>query len=238
MWGKVFWLSQGRILAFAKYPAMFKTTQWKQIFTSHFPKYNFTTSLISSHLYLLPISSHSFCFLYCCSSVTKSCPTLCDPMDCSMPGFPILHHLLEFAQTQVHWDSDAIQTSHPLSPPSPLAFNLSQHQGLYIRQPKVLELQHQSFQLNIWGWFPFRLTGLTASYFKQNINHGKETSFPIYYSFLPVITNELSLFLSSGNLSTQILYIPPPQEYHSRISPVVQWPRLHASSERDTGWIP
>ena len=52
---------------------------------------------------------------YC--SVTKSCPTLCDPMDCSTPGFPALHHLPEFAQPDVHWVSDAIQSSHPLSPP-------------------------------------------------------------------------------------------------------------------------
>ena len=52
--------------------------------------------------------------LYCCL-VAKSCPPLCDPMDCSMPGFPDLHHLLDFAQTHVHWVSDAIQTSHSVS---------------------------------------------------------------------------------------------------------------------------
>ena len=53
------------------------------------------------------------------------------PHDCSTPGFPVLHHLLEFAQTHVCWVSDAIQPSHPLSSPSPPAFNLSQHQGLF-----------------------------------------------------------------------------------------------------------
>ena len=52
----------------------------------------------------------------CHCSVTKSCLTLCDPIDCSMPGFPVLHYLPEFAQTHVHWGSDAIQPSHPLSP--------------------------------------------------------------------------------------------------------------------------
>ena len=57
--------------------------------------------------------------------------TLCDPMDCSMPGFPVHHQLLELAQTHVHQVGDAIQTSHPLSSPSPPAFNLSQHQGLF-----------------------------------------------------------------------------------------------------------
>ena len=64
-------------------------------------------------------------------SVTKPCTTLCDPMDCSTPGLPVRHQLLEFTQTHVHWVSDAIQPSHPLSSPSPPAFNLSQHQGLF-----------------------------------------------------------------------------------------------------------
>ena len=81
------------------------------------------------------------------SSVTLSCPTLCDPIDCSMPGLPVHHQLLEFTQTHVHWVSDAIQPSHPI-------LNFSQHQGLFKRVSsshqvaKVLEfqLQHQSFQ--------------------------------------------------------------------------------------------
>ena len=57
--------------------------------------------------------------------------TLCDPMDCSTPGLPVHHQLLEFTQTHVRWVGDAIQPSHPLSSPSPPAFNLSQHQGLF-----------------------------------------------------------------------------------------------------------
>ena len=65
------------------------------------------------------------CKIGCCL-VTQSCLTLCDPMDWSTPGFPIFHHLLELAQTHVHWVGDAIQPSHPQSSPSP-AFNLSQH---------------------------------------------------------------------------------------------------------------
>ena len=68
--------------------------------------------------------------LICCS-VTQSCLTLCDPMDCSTPGFPVLHHLLDIAETHVHRVSDAIQPCHPLSSPSPLAFNISRHQGLF-----------------------------------------------------------------------------------------------------------
>ena len=66
---------------------------------------------------------------YCCGSVTKLCLTLRDPMNCSSPDFPVPHHLMEFAQVPVHWISDAIQTSHPLSPSSS-AFTLSPQQGL------------------------------------------------------------------------------------------------------------
>ena len=82
---------------------------------------------------------HPSCDFCCYCPVTKSCPTLCDPMDCSMPGVPVLHHLPEFAQAHVHQVGGAIQPSHPLSPHSPPAFNLSQHQSLFqlsLRWPK------------------------------------------------------------------------------------------------------
>ena len=65
------------------------------------------------------------------SSVAQSCPTLCDPMNCSTPGLPVHHQLPEFTQTHVHQVGDAIQPSHPLSSPSPPAPNPSQHQGLF-----------------------------------------------------------------------------------------------------------
>ena len=65
------------------------------------------------------------------SSVAQSCPTLCNPMNCSTPGLPFHCQLPEFTQTHVHWVGDAMQPSHPLSSPSPPAFNLSQHQGLF-----------------------------------------------------------------------------------------------------------
>ena len=84
------------------------------------------------------------------SSVTQSCPTLCDPMNRSTPGLPVYHQLPEFTQTHVHLVGDAIQPSHPLSSPSPPALNLSQHQGLAnesalrIRWPK-----YWSFSFNI-----------------------------------------------------------------------------------------
>ena len=88
------------------------------------------------------------------SSVTQPHPTLCNPMDYSTPGFPVHHQLPELTQTHVHRVGDAIQPSHPLSSPSPPAFDLSQYQGLFqwvssLHQvAKVLEfqLQHQSFQ--------------------------------------------------------------------------------------------
>ena len=88
------------------------------------------------------------------SSVTQLCPTLCDPMNHSTPGIPVYHQIPEFTQTHGHWVGDAIQPAHPLASPSPPAFNLSQHQGLFrwvisLHQvAKVLEfqLQHQSFQ--------------------------------------------------------------------------------------------
>ena len=68
------------------------------------------------------------------SLVAQSCPTLCNPMNHSMPGLPVHHQLLESTQTHVHWVGDAIQPSHPLSSPSPPALNLSQHQSLFQSQ--------------------------------------------------------------------------------------------------------
>ena len=100
------------------------------------------------------------------SSVTHSCRTLCNPMNCSTPGLPVHHQLPEFTQTHVHRVSDAIQPSHPLSSPSPPAPNPSQNQGLFQwvnsshEVAKVLEfqLQHQSFQTNIQDWSPLEWT--------------------------------------------------------------------------------
>ena len=110
---------------------------------------------------------------YCCCSVAMSCPTLCNPMDCSMPGFPVLYYLPESAEIHVHWFGDAIQPSHPLSLPSPPALNLSQHQNLFQwvisshQMAKVLELQlqHHSFQ---WTFSTnFGLTGLISLQSKE-----------------------------------------------------------------------
>ena len=80
--------------------------------------------------HLMKVIIESKCSYYSVRSFSHVWISLCDPMDCNMPGFPIHHQLLEFAQTHVHWVSDAIQLSHPLSSPSP-AFSYSQHQGLF-----------------------------------------------------------------------------------------------------------
>ena len=83
-------------------------------------------------------TAHRVSMVYLCnqdpvqfSSAAQLCLTLCDPMHCSTPGFPVHHQLPELAQTHVHRIGDAIQPSHPLSSPPPPAFNLSQHQGLF-----------------------------------------------------------------------------------------------------------
>ena len=93
-------------------------------------------------------------FPFTISSVSQSCLTLCDPMNRSTPGLPVYHQPPESTQTHVHWVSDAIQPSHPLSSPSPPALNLSQHQGLFtwvssshqVAKISESQLQHQSFQ--------------------------------------------------------------------------------------------
>ena len=125
---------------------------------------------------------HKVILRLCCFSVTQSCLTFCDPMDCSTLGFPVQHYLTKLAQTHVHWVGDAIQPSQPLSSPSPPAFSFSQHQGLFQwvssshQVAKVLELplQHQSFQYSVLpvfiqnnqDWFPLGLTGWISLQFK------------------------------------------------------------------------
>ena len=103
-------------------------------------------------LYLHQFSNSFVYFQF--SSVAQSCPTLCDPMHCNMPGLPVHHHLLQFTQTNVHWVGDSIQPSHPLLSPSLPALNFSQHQSLFqwvsslhwVAKVLEFQLQHQSFQ--------------------------------------------------------------------------------------------
>ena len=99
------------------------------------------------------------------SSVAQ-CPTLCNPMDCSMPSLPVHHQLLEFTQTHAHWVSDAIQPSHSLSSPSPPAFSLSQHQSLFqwvnssheVAKVFGVSASASVLPMNIQDWFPLGWT--------------------------------------------------------------------------------
>ena len=110
------------------------------------------------------------------SLVAQSCPTLCDPMNCSMPGLPVHHQLLEFTQMHVHWVGDAIQPSHPLSSPFPPAPNPSQHQSFPMSQlftwggqsigvsalASVLPMPTQDSSPSEWtGWISLQSKGLS-----------------------------------------------------------------------------
>ena len=108
--------------------------------------------------------------LCCCCSVAQWCPTLCDPMDCRTPVFPVLHHLLELAQTHVHWVSDIIQLPYPLPLPSPPAFNLCQHQVTFLKNQfftsggpsNGVSASASVLPVNIQDWFPLVFTDLIS----------------------------------------------------------------------------
>ena len=129
-------------------------------------------------------------------------------MDCSTPGFPVLHHLPELAQTHVHWVSDAIKSSHPLSSPSSPAFSVSQHQGVFFFF-KMYQLYESSglsigasasasvLPMNIQGWFPLELTDL-LSYSPRDSQESSTTS----------------QFKSINSLALSILYSPTLTSIH------------------------
>ena len=108
-------------------------------------------------------------------SFAKSFLTVSNPMDCSMSGIPVFHYSPEFAKIHVHWVNDAIKPFHPLPPSSSPDLNFSKHQGLFqwvgsLHQvTKVLELhlQHQSFPINIQGWYLLGFIGLISSKSKR-----------------------------------------------------------------------
>ena len=133
------WFVDGCLLTVSSHDLSFVCTPFLSLCVSKF-------SLVKR----IPIRLDSVQF----SSAAQSCPTLCNPMYCSMPGLPVHHQLPESTQAHVHWVGDAIQPFHPLSSPSPPALNRSQPQSLFkwissLHQvAKVLEfqLQHQSFQ--------------------------------------------------------------------------------------------
>ena len=107
--------------------------------------------------------------MFCCS-VAKSCPTICDPVECSTPGFPVLHYLLEFAQTHVHWVDDAIQPSVLCHPFSSCLLSFTASGSFPVSQ--LFTSGDQSIgasasvsvlPMNIQGWFPLGLTGLISA---------------------------------------------------------------------------
>ena len=115
--------------------------------------------LFTDEMVILPIYSVQF------SSVAQLCPTLCNLMECSTPGFPVHQQLPEPTQIHVHWNGDAIQPSHPLSSPSPPEFNLSQNQCLFKSQFFASSGQSigasasaSVLPMNIQDWFPLGWT--------------------------------------------------------------------------------
>ena len=124
----------------------------------------YSTPLI--YLNICTLISHHLSYCQSVSLVAQSCPTLCDPVNCSTPGLPVHHQLLESTQTHVHWVSDAIQPSHPLSSPSPPAPNPSQHQGLFHEglfawggQSIGVSASASVLPKNTQGWSPLEWTG-------------------------------------------------------------------------------
>ena len=145
------------------------------------------------------------------------------PLDCSTPGFSVLHNFLEFAQIHIHWVNDALQPSHPLASPSSHALNLSQHQHLFQwvgfsqQVAKVLEfqLQHQSFQWIfrvdfLWiDWFDFLEVQGTLKSLLQH--HSLKTLFLQCSAFFmvqlshPYITTEKTIALTIWNLVSKVM---------------------------------
>ena len=143
------------------------------------------------------------------SSVTQLCPTLCDPMDCSTPGFPVHHQLAELAQTHVHQVSDAIQPSCPLSSPSPPAYNFTKHQG--VSNESALRIRCQSIgasasvlPMNIQDWwFPLGWTGGVSLQSKGLLRDFSNTTIQNHQFFGPQLSSQ-----SNSHIHTWLLEKP------------------------------
>ena len=151
-------------------------------------------------------------FECCCCSVAKSCPTLCDPVDCCTPGFPVVHCLSEFAQTHVHWVGDDILSSHFLLPASPPTLTLSQHQGLFqwsalcIRWPKYWSFSFSISPSNEYsGLISFRIDWFDLLAVLETLNgllqhHNLKESIFQYSAFLMVQLSHS--YMTSGKTVT------------------------------------
>ena len=159
------------------------------------------------------------------SSLPQSCPTIWDPMNRSMPGLPVHHQLPEFTQTHVHWVSDAIQPSHLLSSPSPLTFNLFQHQGLFkwvSSSYQVAKILDFSFSLNPskeysglisfkMDWFdPLAVQGTLKSLFQH---HNSKASILQCSAFFmvqlshPYMTTGKTIALTRQTLVSKVMFL-------------------------------
>jgi len=185
--------------------------------------------------------SHSVQF----SSVAQSCPTLCSPMDCSTPDLPAHHLLPEFTQTHVHWVADAIQPSHLLSSPSPPAFNLSQHQGLF-QWVKLFTSGGQNtgasasasvLPMNIEDWSPLGWTGW-ISLLSKGLSRVFYNTTVQKHQFFSV---QLSL-RSNSHIHTWLLEKPKPwrdlgrQLHHwimSTLETLLVWKRILANAKNN-----
>ena len=139
---------------------------------------------------------------FCCS-VTQSCPILCDPMDCSTPGLPVPHHLLEFAQHHVHCIGDAVQPSHPLTPSSPSAIifpsikDFSNESSVLIRQPEYWSFSFSNSPSNVYSglislkidWFDLLLVQVTFRILLQH--HSSEAAILWHCAFFMVQLSQL-----------------------------------------------
>ena len=155
------------------------------------------------------------------SSVTQSCLTLCNPMDCSTPGLPVHHQLLELDQTHVHWVGDVIQPSHPLLSPSPPTFNLSQHQGIFQMsqffasggQSTGVSASTSVLPMNIQGWFPLGWTGWIP--FKSRLQqHSSKASVLQHSAFFtvqlshPYMTTGKTIALTRRTFVGKVMSLP------------------------------
>ena len=124
-----------------------------------------TFQSVSVQFCVLPLQVHCIWHCGCCFSVAQLCLTLCDPTDCSTPGFPVLHYLLEFVQTHIYWVGDAMQPSHPLSPPLLLhlifpSVRVFSNKWLFTSGGQSFGALALVLPMTIQSLFPLGLTGL------------------------------------------------------------------------------